>query len=339
MRLKTLLLIFSFVAAMGTVQAQDFHYTQFDMSPLTINPSLTGAYEGTFRVGGIYRDQWGSVLGDNSFTTPSFYIDAPIIQGFSKKHWIGVGATFLSDQVGEYNYQNMLLGGSIAYHIGIGNKTTVSIGGELMNVQRRLDRTMLKMESGYDFLTNQFTMGAFNDASIAENVSYIDIGAGLNVSTAFGGATGDKYKLNIGAAADHLNAPNDGFQGSEALPIRIASHAKLDAPLNGKWVLSPTVLFQTMAGATEINTALMIGYQVNDNFLLQYGQGWRVGDATNAILAFQYDRLRAGISYDINVSSLSNVSNYQGGFELGLSYIAKIYKQPESSPVIFCPRF
>ena len=57
------------------------------------------------------------------------------------------------------------------------------------------------------------------------------------------------------------------------------------------------------------------------------------------ILAIQYDRLRAGISYDINISDLNNISNNQGGFELAVSYIARIFSEPKSKPVIFCPRF
>ncbi len=335
MRFKTLLLIFTIIATVGTadVKAQDFHFTQFDMSPLTLNPALTGAYEGTFRIGGVYRDQWASVLG-NPFRTPSFYIDAPIIRGFRSSDWIGVGISVLSDQVGAYNYQNTVMGASLAYHIGVG-KTTISIGGQYNNVSRRVDRTLIEMADNWDSSTGGF-LGISSDATnFAENSSFADISAGINLSTPLS----DKVKLNAGVSAGHLNAPVDGFQATEALDVRVTAHAKADIDLNAKWVLTPTLLFQTLGNAQEVNGALMIGYRVKDNFLLQYGQGWRVGDATNAILAIQYDRLRAGISYDINISDLNSISNSQGGFELGVSYIARIFSEPKSKPVIFCPRF
>jgi type IX secretion system PorP/SprF family membrane protein len=341
MRFKTLLLILTIIATVNTVKAQDFHFTQFDLSPLTLNPALTGAFEGTFRVGGIYRDQWRSALGSNAFRTPSIYIDAPIIRGLSKKHWIGVGVSVLSDQVGAYKYQNTIGGASLAYHIGIGEKTTISLGGQYNQVQRRFDRSALQLGGDYDWVTNTFTPGGGSEGNLQDNVSFGDIGAGLSFSTAAG--ANDKYRIKAGVSAAHLNAPKPGLNTtngeSEALPMRITGHANVDIDLTEKWVLSPGVLFQSMAGAQEINAVAMIGYRLKDNFLLQYGQGLRFGDATNAIIAVQYNRLRAGISYDINISSLSNVTSAQGGFELGVSYIAHIFTEPKSKPVIFCPRF
>ncbi|MGB0862045.1 MAG: PorP/SprF family type IX secretion system membrane protein [Saprospiraceae bacterium] len=340
MRFKTLLLILTIIATVNTVKAQDFHYTQFDMSPLTLNPALTGAFEGTFRVGGIYRDQWESVLGSNSFRTPSIYIDAPIIRGFSKKHWVGVGVSFLNDQVGAYKYQNTLGGLSLAYHIGIGEKTTISLGGQYSQVQRRFDRSALQLAGDYDWVTDSFAPGGASEGSLQSNVNFGDIGAGLSFSTAAG--TNDKVRIKAGVGAAHLNAPVPGMNTAteaEALPIRITGHANVDIDLTERWVLSPGVMYQTMAGAQEINAVAMIGYRLKDNFLLQYGQGLRFGDATNAIIAVQYNRLRAGISYDINISSLNNITSSQGGFELGVSYIAHIFTEPKSKPVIFCPRF
>lgn len=336
MRFKTLLFTLSFLVAVGTVKAQDFHFTQFDMSPSTLNPALTGAYEGTFRIGGIYRDQWASV-SSNPFRTPSFYIDMPVIRGFAANHWVGAGVSFLSDQVGAFNYQNTLAGGSLAYHMAFKDGTTVSIGGQVNNVQRRVDIAALQMEDGFDPTTGGFIPGAIDQANLNENASFMDVAAGLNVSRAFG--TGDKVRVNAGVSAYHLNAPTDGFLGGETLPLRLTGHAKADIDLNEKLVLTPAVLYQNMAGSNEINAVAMIGYRLNPEFMVQYGQGWRVGDATNAIFAVQYNRLRVGASYDINISSLNNVTNAQGGFELAFSYIAHIFTAPKSKPVIFCPSF
>ncbi len=332
MRFKNLLIILTIIATASTVKAQDFHFTQFDMSPLTLNPALTGAYEGTFRIGGIYRDQWASVI-DNPFRTPSFYIDAPLFN-VGKGGWIGAGVSVLSDRVGVYNYQNTLLGGSVAYHYA-NSKMAISVGAQANNVQRRADFTLLQMEDAFVPGTGQFSGISSDAAALNDNVSFLDINAGVNVGAQINSTT----RINVGVAAAHLTNPTDGFQGGQELPTRITAHAKADIDLNQKLVLSPALLFQTMGGAQEINAVAMIGYKVNPNFMIQYGQGWRVGDATNAIVALQYDRFKAGISYDINISDLNNISNYQGGFEVAFSYIARIYKEPKSDPVIFCPRF
>ena len=58
--IKTLL-FFLTVFFCQDIVAQDIHWTMYDMSPLTLNPANTGAYEGTFRIGGIYRDQYNSI--------------------------------------------------------------------------------------------------------------------------------------------------------------------------------------------------------------------------------------------------------------------------------------
>ena len=74
---------------------------------------------------------------------------------------------------------------------------------------------------------------------------------------------------------------------------------------------------------------------------LYVGPGYRMieNDAIEAILRFDYKQFRVGAAYDFNVSSLSSISNNKGGFEIAVSYIAKIFKEPTVKPVIFCPRF
>jgi len=43
------------------LHAQDIHYSQFDRSPLNINPALTGLFKGDLRFIGNYRSQWNRV--------------------------------------------------------------------------------------------------------------------------------------------------------------------------------------------------------------------------------------------------------------------------------------
>jgi len=332
MRLKNLLIVLTIIATASTMKAQDFHFTQFDMSPMTLNPALTGAYEGTFRIGGIYRDQWASVI-ENPFKTQSIYLDAPLFR-VGSKGWIGAGVSVLSDKVGVYDYSNTLAGASLAYHFAT-EKMTISAGVQGNNVQRRVDLTKLTFEDNWLFQDNSFNGISADATSLNDNASFIDINAGVNVGTKIN----EKVRLNVGVAMSHLTSPEDGFQGGQKLPNRLSVHAKADIDLNEKLVFTPNLLFQTMGGAQEFNAIAMIGYKVTPDFMISYGQGWRVGDATNAIVQLQYGSIKAGVSYDINISDLNNLSNYQGGLEIAVSYIARIFKEPKSDPVIFCPRF
>ena len=69
------------------------------------------------------------------------------------------------------------------------------------------------------------------------------------------------------------------------------------------------------------------------------GLGYRFGDAAQVLFGGDYKDLRVALSYDVNVSSLSTASDYQGGFELAAWYIIKIYRKPTIKTRILCPRF
>jgi hypothetical protein len=110
MTLSRLLPVLLLWLSLGALSAQDIHYTLFNMAPLRTNPALTGAFEGTARIGGIYRGQWFSVNGGGDMHTPSFYIDAPIIKGFRDRDWVGVGAVFVQDNAGPFNFRTTVAG-------------------------------------------------------------------------------------------------------------------------------------------------------------------------------------------------------------------------------------
>jgi hypothetical protein len=83
----------------------------------------------------------------------------------------------------------------------------------------------------------------------------------------------------------------------------------------------------------------LMGYHFNEDLTLRFGPGYRLGDAAAAIVGVEYKQFKVGLSYDITVSDLSSANKNQGGFEIAVAYIARIFKQPVAKPVIFCPRF
>ena len=93
------IIIFLLVCFLATEKsnAQDIHYTLFDMSPLALNPAMAGGFSGSVRISGIVRDQWFSGLDTDGdlFFTPTINIDAPIIKGLREQDWIGVGLGYL----------------------------------------------------------------------------------------------------------------------------------------------------------------------------------------------------------------------------------------------------
>ncbi|NJO86722.1 MAG: type IX secretion system membrane protein PorP/SprF [Lewinella sp.] len=127
MILRRLLLAFCCLFTTLALGAQDIHYTLHNFAPLWLNPALTGAFNGTFRVGGIYRGQWHGTSGINS---PNLFVDAPLIKGLRKQDWIGVGFNLVTDNSGPDNIKTTISNISGAYHFALDPKqrSVVTLG-------------------------------------------------------------------------------------------------------------------------------------------------------------------------------------------------------------------
>jgi len=348
---KILLLCFSILIT-GHLQSQDIHYTLFNYSPLTLNPALTGAYQGSFRIGGIYRDQWGSVLS-NQFQTPSFYADSPLLLiGKKKKNWLGVGAVLFSDKAGTAGLSNNGFLGSAALHIPTNKKATsvFTIGVQAGMRSRKIDTDKLLFQDQQD---GTIAGGAPSpDASDISNSNFLDVSAGILYRS-----EGPKQTdVTLGLSVNHITSPKYAFLNrnssaatgdtvSSNLPLRVALHGEFNFDMSKKWELTPTFLVNQITNMNELALQGWLGYKLKEkkkddiDVKLRFGVGYRIRDAAKVLLGMDYGAFRAAVAYDVNVSSLKSETNTVGGFELALSYIAKIYKEPEIKPSIFCPKF
>ncbi|MBR9921864.1 MAG: type IX secretion system membrane protein PorP/SprF [Bacteroidetes bacterium] len=342
------LLIFLVISASGSLKAQDIHFSMFTMSPLTLNPAFTGAYNGTFRIGGIYRSQWGSVI--TPYETPSFYVDAPIIQGFRSQDWVGIGGMLYQDEAGIAGITTGTYQLSASYHLGLNRSGTsvLTIGAQGGMTQRRIKAPGLltfadEIENGMEGPDQNlvgFNVDPKANNSDGANSSYFDLNAGILFSQVL-----EKGTFNVGVGAMHLLTPDyslikKGAEDFRDLPIRINAHTELRMDIGEKWLVNPSFLFSSIGPANEANLQALAGryFGENKDIALKLGPGYRFGDAVEVILGLDYKQFRAGISYDLNVSELREVTNMRGGFEIAVSYIARIYKEPQVTPIIFCPR-
>lgn len=351
-----LLFVFLLAISFGTLQAQDIHYSLFHMSPLTLNPAQTGAFSGTVRIGGIYRDQWASFLS-NQFTTPSFYADAPIIRGFRPRDWVGVGFMVYSDQAGTGKLRTNASMLSASYHLALNKKgsSILTLGLQGGNVSRRfnIDDLDLRFEDEFreDIGGGGASPGSGMDRGSNQeklNASFLDFNGGLMLRSELD----DNMNLELGAAFGHVASPKYGLLSNNAdttgtssnndkakRPFRTTAHGRLKIGLTDLWSVTPGFLWQNTGGANEVAIQSWVGRKVNEDFTLNAGLAYRFSDAGEVLLGADYKGLRVALSYDVNVSSLNEVSNYQGGFELSAYYIIKIFQSPNVKPAILCPRF
>jgi hypothetical protein len=96
--------------------------------------------------------------------------------------------------------------------------------------------------------------------------------------------------------------------------------------------------FQTTRGLSEVNLQTQVGYQLNDDIRLNGGLGYRLGDAAMIMGGVNYKDWRVGLNYDLTLGETQQVG-FQNAFEVGASYIIKLFKDPIIDPVIICPEF
>jgi len=365
MRSSHYLLAFLFLACSWAVRSQDTHFTLHDYNPLWLNPAQTGGFNGSVRIGGIYRGQWYGLDGIN---TPSAYVDAPVIRGLRKYDWIGVGANLISDKSGvssDIALQSTYFGFSAAYHLALDNnrRNVVTLGAQYGSTSYSLD-----IQPGN--LIEQLTIdpslggGGLSQGELrpdgmgsGDGETYSDLNAGIMLRSVM-----DPKKNNIleaGLALYHLNGPKRNTlltASSDTVGIdttvtgpragdddrrrraTLHAHARLDLEVSDKWRFQPSVFVQSSASVTSVSLQAWGSRALKPDLDLRLGLGYRTADAAQLLVGVDYDRLRAALSYDITLSQARNVTNYQGGFELSAAYIINIYKKPTVVPTMLCPK-
>ncbi|MDO8969892.1 MAG: PorP/SprF family type IX secretion system membrane protein [Saprospiraceae bacterium] len=363
MHIRKLLLLLLSSLSLTALKAQDIHFSQYNMSPMTLNPANIGNFEGTVRIGGIYRGQWASVIGNRGqYKTPSLWVDAPIITGFRKRDWVGVGLVFFSDKAGAGDLTQTAAKIGASYHLSLDKKgrAYLTFGAQFGQAGRRVDPSKYFFEEGY---LNPTPAGGYNSgaqvdfqSALEARADWRDIDGGIVLNAKLN----KRMDMSIGYAMYHLSRGNYGLvttgggpgtgtgtgtQGSGNAQInrRSVVTGLFNIKLNDKLTVGPSFLYQTMSGIDEISLQALGSYVFNTekDIDLNFGLGYRLsgGDAIYPMLGARIKSLRVGLAYDVNVSELSSQTNYRGGFELAANYIVKIYKPTKVKTKVLCPRF
>lgn len=344
---KTLLLSLAVAASAITVNSQDLHNTLFYMNPLHINPAFSGAYEGTYRIGGVYRDQARSVV-TNAYSTPTIFLDAPIVM-LGKQHWLGIGGLMFQDQAGAGKLRTSSFQLSAALHLAMDKKSqhVFTVGVQWGQVQR-----VIKNASGLVFADylEQVQVGVANPETNDPFVQgggtqpgkdepkkdFSDINAGLLFTSKEKKGT----SFNFGFSVRHITTPDYNFKTpTPDLPMRLTAHGQLTTKVAEKWSVTPELYYTNIDPATQLQGHVWAGYHLNPEkrIKLNFGLGYRSNDAGQLLLGMDYGDLKAAFAYDVTLSQLNEANNYKGGFEMAVYYIGRIYKKPVVKPVILCP--
>lgn len=329
---KIIIVIVLFGSFFMDITAQDIHYSQFYNMPLSLNPSLTGHLEGTYRIKGIYRNQWSSITSGGVYATPGLSLDANFKFNKKSANSLGAGIVVMNDKTGGGDFNNTLFMGAVAYHVALGRKkkTYFSIGVQGGMNSKRLNTQELIFENN---LTGSGTTETFKNTSLSVG----DIRAGATLAF----YPSDRMQYKFGIAAMHLLNSQEVFLNGTTknnTPLRIAFHGSGSFKNKSeklRWL--PHFLFMTQASVIEINTTLNVGYKITPDVELVGGAGYRMVDAAIVNLGCNYKGFQALVSYDFNLSKLTPSTNANGAYELSLGYIGSIKQAVK--PTLPCVRY
>jgi len=330
------------------MMAQDFHFSQYQMAPLYVNPALTGYLQGyNNRIAIKYRNQWSSFLQDDAYQTKLVSYDGRICLGRS---FLGYGLNAVLDESGTPSFRTTQLSGSISYHLPMGKTTYFSAGLQAGNLQYSVDQKSLFFEEQFDGVFS-FDPSSSNEENFDDfNSNLLDIGGGILLYDT-------KKGWHIGLGMHHtsikprFNFTTNNTQDLNKVNIRAVVHGAYPVPSSSKIQFIPRGLamiqwphWQAVVGADfkmsltnksdffpyfTIGTALRSSSNKPNSSL--------VADAVLLSIATGFsNNFTFGFSYDLNISSLNAVSGFRGGMEFSLMYQFTV---KEKNACVYCPSF
>lgn len=320
----------------NTLLAQDIHFSQFFMAPLTQNPALTGAVYGQ-EANVNYKEQWRSVSTPYKTVAASYSLS--LQKKKKSKAFFALGANFFNDKAGDSKLGTTQANLSAAAHVYLDRYSKFGGGLQIGFAQRSIDYTSLTWGNQFD--GEQYDPGLDNRENLpaAASKMYPDVAAGVvytyDNNAGFKRVTDNTdIKVNVGLSVFHLSRPDQSFTSDvDKLYTKFVLHgnALLSVPYKSIGFV-PGFFAYKQGGPSEIFVGSLVRYALNQKSkytrnrtvtALSLGAYYRAQDAAIVSFLFEHANYALGVSYDVNVSRLKVATVAKGGFEISLRYTAR----------------
>ncbi|TAH40322.1 MAG: type IX secretion system membrane protein PorP/SprF [Bacteroidetes bacterium] len=331
----------------GNLSAQDAHFSQFNTTPLQINPAQTGVFDGTFRLSNNYRTQW-SGLG-KGYSTIHVAADAPLGKGKLGTNFFGVGLLIYQDKAGSAGFSNTVIEASASYVAAMDNDANhyFAIGFQAGLNQMGLDLSKTTWDSQWNGDAFDPTLPS-QDLVQLEQFTYLDFNGGVLYYYVPDGIN----SISLGASIAHIGSPNVSFYARQETPLRskISVHGSSEISLTSEnitWI-NPRFLVSLQGKQKEIIVGALVKnkIQIKSEYtkykkeaFFSLGALYRVQDALILATRFDYYKFGLGISYDINTSGLRKLTGSASAWEFNLSFITPVLRGRKEQNFNKMPKF
>jgi len=324
--------------------AQDSHFSQYDHSPLTINPALT-AVDKNLHIVAHHKEQWRSLKGyrtdELSFEMrfdPTSWIkvkNRTAVYKKKKQKGLALGVSLFSDKAGDGNMKRISGTFALAYHLLLDENNRISAGVLASSKRSSIDPSGLRFNSQYDYagVYDQFSLSG--ETYQTSSISYNDYTAGICYS--FGSEnkymeSNDNKSLKVGVAFDHLSRPEQSYISTihSKSYMKYTLHAQtLLGIKNSSISVGASVISMFQGPQSEVTMGMLLKYRMKDESkytgikkgaAVSLGCSYRFRDALIPYLQYELARYAIGISYDVNLSGLKKATTGRGGIEVTLRF-------------------
>ncbi|MCB9223685.1 MAG: PorP/SprF family type IX secretion system membrane protein [Crocinitomicaceae bacterium] len=312
--------------------AQDIHYTQLQQTPMLVNPAYTGIFQGWERIGVNHKSQW--VNAGTKFHTTSVAVDMNFFKPKrGKSAYMGAGLLLYNDIGGDSKFGTKQLLVNLSGIVPIGENQSVSAGLQFGFGQRSGDLTGLTFSSQFNGTEIDPSLPSSEINTLVTFV-YPDMGFGASYrygNHKIGFARDDAFDFKVGVSYFHLNKPElkyrlgytEKLYGKLGVNISVlkdfpGSRSGMELMFN-QFVQGPhnesllSALYRYRISSGSKTTGL-----TRDSYL-SAGLSFRLKDAISPVVFVEMYGFKFGLSYDVTLSKLSQVTR-AGGIEFSLIF-------------------
>ena len=325
------------------IHAQDVHFSHIHASPISMNPAMTGLFDGNLRLIGNFRSQWNNFT--TGYKTFAASVDTKLFK-VGKYDFIGAGMQLYKDVAGDLEFTTSYggLSFSLLKSIDGRGKSFFSFGMQTSLVGNRV---------------NYNNIVAFDNEPLVQSgapnrLNYWDFSAGL----AWFQSINKNDMIYLGASILHLNEPRVSFFVGDTEAIDVLRYRNMTIHGGGEFkvgsysYLKPNFVYKDQGPHKEILLGSFWKYQKLTSRRKQpaslYFGSWirwylerdiRGTDAFIFAVRFDYKKTFLTFSFDANISQLRKVSAGNGGPELSIIRIFHYERKRMRSQKVICPAF
>jgi type IX secretion system PorP/SprF family membrane protein len=308
-RIKLLLFGIAYLFLLQYAIGQSIHYTPFYATPVALNPTFTGMFDGNARVNTIYRSNMANATlpyRTLPYTTFGASVDAPLATAKDGSYVAG-GIQYFNDAGDEGFLRNFTGMVSLSYHKPFGKRDSArdarfDIAG---GVQAGYLANMTDYSRLYFYDKHSFN-GMGPDPVFYAPINVYAVSAGLS----FSHAASRHFNYTIGVSANNINQPTDAIEHATQYYMGVDRY--YSAVWGANWLLQKRLLLQPallyevheslrrIVAGTDINIMLGKLAPGKSNVSVYAGLWYRSGDMVTFCTGVECGRIKVGIGLDNN---------------------------------------